>query len=283
MGGWGEVRLDRHVRSLNIVEPLTLWYNVRQEVRGNPGGSGPGDLPFASCVLEERMSGLDPLVQSPLFASLSADERAGLEKRFVQRRYQEDEYLFFEGDAARWLILVVEGRVKMIKHSESGRETILATFGPGQIVGEVGVLIGDTYPASAQALEPTVTLNLPRDEYVALVQQHPDLAWALIVELGRRLQSAHEMIRSLAVEKVERRVARVLLRLASVAGERLEDGAVRITLPLSRQEIADMAGTVLETAIRTMSKFQKQGLIETREGRILLLQPHRLVTMAEEL
>jgi len=234
-------------------------------------------------VLEERMSGLDPLVQSPLFASLSADERAGLEKRFVQRRYQEDEYLFFEGDAARWLILVVEGRVKMIKHSESGRETILATFGPGQIVGEVGVLIGDTYPASAQALEPTVTLNLPRDEYVALVQQHPDLAWALIVELGRRLQSAHEMIRSLAVEKVERRVARVLLRLASVAGERLEDGAVRITLPLSRQEIADMAGTVLETAIRTMSKFQKQGLIETREGRILLLQPHRLVTMAEEL
>ena len=78
-------------------------------------------------------------------------------------------------------------------------------------------------------------------------------------------------------------MARVLLRLASAAGERLEGGAVRITLPLSRQDIADMAGTVIETAIRTMSKFQKQGLIETREGRIVLLKPHRLVAIADEL
>jgi CRP/FNR family transcriptional regulator len=58
---------------------------------------------------------------------------------------------------------------------------------------------------------------------------------------------------------------------------------VRITVPLSRQDVADMAGTVVETAIRTMSKFQKQGLIETREGHIVLLDPHRLVAIAEEL
>jgi CRP-like cAMP-binding protein len=170
----------------------------------------------------------------------------------------------------------------MIKHSESGRETILATFGPGQVVGEVGVLVGDSYPATAQTLEPTVTLSLRRAEYVDMIREHPDLAWALIAELGRRLQRAHETIRSLAVEKADRRVARVLLRMASAAGERLEDGAVRITVELGRQDIADMAGTVLETAIRTMSKFQKQGLIETQEGRIVLLRPHRLVAIAEE-
>jgi CRP-like cAMP-binding protein len=97
------------------------------------------------------------------------------------------------------------------------------------------------------------------------------------------LQRAHETIRSLAVEKVERRVARVLLRMASASGERLEGGAVRITVPLSRQDIADMAGTVIETAIRTMSKFHKQGFVETREGRIILLHPHQLVVIAEEL
>jgi len=116
-----------------------------------------------------------------------------------------------------------------------------------------------------------------------LVQEHPDLAWALIEELGRRLQQAHEKIRSLAVEKVERRVARLLLRMANTTGERLPGGAVRITVPLSRQDIADMAGTVVETAIRTMSKFQKQGWIETREGHIVLLRPHELVAIAEEL
>ena len=209
------------------------------------------------------MNASDLLAKSSLFAALSAAERGQIEHRLAQKTYNRDEYLFFEGDPAEWLVYVVEGRVKMIKHSESGRETILASFGSGQIVGEVGVLVGDTYPATAQALEPTVTLNLRRAEYVDLVREHPDLAWALIAELGRRLQRAHETIRSLAVEKVERRVARVLLRMASASGERLEGGAVRITVPLSRQDIADMAGTVLETAIRTLSKFQKQGFLET--------------------
>jgi CRP-like cAMP-binding protein len=233
------------------------------------------------------MKRCDLLAGSALFAPLSDAERAGVEKELVQRQYQKDEYLFFEGDAADWLVFVAQGRVKVIKHSEGGRETILSTFGPGQIVGEVGVLIGDLYPATAQALEPTVTLSLRKDIYVGLLRTHPELAWALISELGKRLQRAHETIRSMAVEKVERRVARVLLRMASTAGERLDDavtpGAVRINLPLSRQDIADMAGTVIETAIRTLSKFQRQGYIETKGGQIILLKPHQLVAIAEEL
>jgi CRP-like cAMP-binding protein len=232
------------------------------------------------------MNERDLLAQSALFGPLPSEERKLLATQLLRRHHAKDEYLFFEGEPADWLVFVAEGQVKMIKHSGSGRETILATFGPGQIVGEVGVLVGDDYPATAQALEPSVTLSLRRDGYVKLVRAHPDLAWALIAELGRRLQRAHEMIRSMAVEKVERRVARVLLRLANTSGERLESGqpgAVRITIPLSRQDIADMAGTVIETAIRTMSKFQKLGYIETREGSIILLQPHQLVAIAEEL
>jgi len=178
------------------------------------------------------MKGHELLVQSPLFASLSDIDRARLEKQLLPRHYGKNDYLFFEGDPANWLVFVVKGRVKMIKHSESGRETILATFGAGQIVGEVAVLTGEVYPATAQALEPTFTLHLPRQAYTDLVRSDPELAWALITELGRRLEQAHETIRSMAVEKVERRVARVILRLANSTGERLEGGAVRITVPL---------------------------------------------------
>jgi CRP-like cAMP-binding protein len=223
------------------------------------------------------------LGHSALFAGLTAEKLAALERQMVRQRHEKDDYLFFEGEPAEWLVFVAEGRVKMIKHSESGRETILATFGPGQVVGEVGVLAGEAYPATAQVLEPAVTLSLRREAYADLVRRHPDLAWALIEELGRRLQQAHEKIRSLAVEKVERRVARLLLRLANTTGERLDGGGVRITVPLTRQDIADMAGTVVETAIRTMSRFQKQGWIETQEGYIVLLEPHALVAVAEEL
>jgi len=229
------------------------------------------------------MEATDLLANSALLAALPEEERVVVARRFSPRRYGKDEYIFWEGEPAEWLVFVAEGQVKMIKHSEGGRETILATFGPGQIVGEVGVLVGEVYPATAQALERAVTLNLRRVDYIELVRRHPDLAWALIQELGRRLQGAHEAIRSLAVEKVERRVARAVLRMANSAGERLDDGTVRISVPLSRQDIADMAGTVIETAIRALSKFQKQGLVETREGYIVLLEPHRLVAIAEEL
>jgi CRP-like cAMP-binding protein len=248
------------------------------------------------------MNEADLLAHSALFFPLSDAERRGMGRQLLRRSHEKDDYLFLEGDPAEWLVFVVEGRVKMIKHSESGRETILSTFGSGQIVGEVGVLVGDVYPATAQALEPTVTLSLRRDQYVDLVRTHAELGWALIQELGQRLQRAQETIRSMAVEKVERRVARVLLRMAATTGERVEGAGppkavhddrsavqaepppvVRITIPLSRQDIADMAGTVVETAIRTMSRFQRQGLIETREGRIVLLKPHQLVAIAEEL
>jgi CRP-like cAMP-binding protein len=229
------------------------------------------------------MDEFDLLAHSPFFAPLSNQEQGQMARQMIRHRYDRDDYLFFEGDPAEWLVFVVEGRIKMIKHSDSGRETIVATFGPGQIVGEVGVLAGDVYPATAQALEPAVTLSLRRDTYAGLVRTHPDLAWALVIELGHRLQRAHDTIRSLAVERVDRRVARVLLRMASASGQRLEGGAVRITVSLSRQDIADMAGTVVETAIRTLSKFQKQGLIETTEGHIVLLQPHQLVALADEL
>jgi CRP/FNR family transcriptional regulator, nitrogen oxide reductase regulator len=223
------------------------------------------------------------LAHSPLFAPLDGEEQRALTSLAIRRKFDEGAYLFFEGDPAEWLIMVAEGRVKMIKHSESGRETILATFGPGQIVGEVGVLIGEAYPATAQALEATLTLSVPRARYAQIVRTNPDLAWALIAELGRRLLHAHETIRSMAVEKVDRRVARVLLRMASAAGERLEGGAVRLTVRLSRQDIADMAGTVVETAIRTLSRFQREGLVETSDGYLVLLRPHQLVAIAEEL
>ena len=117
------------------------------------------------------MSRTHLLAQSTLFLPLSEEEQAEVARQFSPHRYEKDDYLFWEGEPAEWLVLVTAGQVKMIKHSESGRETILATFGPGQIVGEVGVLVGETYPATAQALEPASTLNLRRDDYTELVRQ----------------------------------------------------------------------------------------------------------------
>jgi CRP-like cAMP-binding protein len=222
----------------------------------------------------------DFLNSSLLFSGLGPSQRRRLLSQMLEGDYCTGDFLFMEGEPADRLYLITSGRVKMIKHSAEGHETILAIFDAGQIVGEVGVLAGGTYPATAQAMAPTRTLSLARKAYVQLVQEHPSLVWSLIEELGRRLQGAHESIRSLAVEKVEQRIARVLLRMAAAAGEKQGD-TVLITVSLPRQDIADMAGTTVETAIRVMSKLRRLGLVAS-EGRLIrLLHAHQLVLLAD--
>jgi len=215
-----------------------------------------------------------------LFLGLSAEQQRRLVHEMVEGRYDAGTYVFMEGDPADRLYLVTSGRVKMVKHSPDGQETILSLFEGGQIIGEVGVLAGGTYPATAQAMELTTTLSLARQAYIQLLRQHPALAWSLVEELGRRLQAAHETVRSLAVERVERRIARLLLRLAAATGEKLGD-AVQLSTPLTRQEIADMTGTTVETAIRTMSKLRRLGLVDSEQGLIRILRAHRLVLFAD--
>ena len=199
----------------------------------------------------------------------------------VEKRFGKDDYIFFEGDPFSWLGVVLEGRVKMIKHSENGKDVVLDLIAPGEMLGELAAFNGEPYPATAQAMEPTVVASIHRDDYLRLLKQYPALALRVIEELGRRLREAQEMIKSMAVERVERRIARILLKLAATTGSSSEEGIV-IELSLTRQDIAEMVGTTVETAIRTMSKFRKKGLVQTKRGRVVILDPHQLVRIAEE-
>ena len=126
-------------------------------------------------------------------------------------------------------------------------------------------------------------LCLRRADYVDLLRHHPDLALRAMSEAGRRLRTAYDMMRSLAVERVERRIARVLLRLVGTTGIRDEHGIV-IDIPLSRRDLANMAGTTMETAIRVMSKLAREGIVDTEHrGQVVVLDPHELVRIDEEL
>jgi len=217
----------------------------------------------------------------PILSSLSQSDWEKIKHLFVEKRFGKDDYIFFEGDPFSWLGVVLEGRVKMIKHSENGKDVVLDLIAPGEMLGELAAFNGEPYPATAQAMEPTVVASIHRDDYLRLLKQYPALALRVIEELGRRLREAQEMIKSMAVERVERRIARILLKLAAATGSSSEGGIV-IELPLTRQDIAEMVGTTVETAIRTMSKFRKKGLVQTKRGRVVILDPHQLVRIAEE-
>jgi CRP/FNR family transcriptional regulator len=147
--------------------------------------------------------------------------------------------------------------------------------------GEMAVLDGTPYDTTAQCLEDTAVVSIARRDFYDLIQRYPSLSMAVISELSRRLRSATDLVRSLAVDRVEQRIARVLLKLANATGRPTPEG-LTIDIPLTRQDVADMTGTTVESAIRVMSKLRRQGLITTHRGRVVLTNVAELRVVAEK-
>jgi len=226
------------------------------------------------------MDRLEILKKALFFSSLSEVSLREVSRLFTEEKYKRDDYIFFEGDTPEWLHVVKEGRVKLLKHSDTGKEIILQIYTPGEMFGEVALFDRKPYAASAQAMEPSVILKLPRKDFLLFFGRHPFVATEMITELGRQLQEAQATIKSLAIDRVEQRIAHILLKLADKAGVS-EKGGIMINLPLTRQDLADMAGTTVETAIRVMSRFTKSKVIKPADGKIFLLQPQALKRIME--
>jgi CRP-like cAMP-binding protein len=212
------------------------------------------------------------LKRSLIFSGLSQaelDELAGLA---VERSLAEGEFVFWDGDAPEWLYLVAGGRIKVIKHSSLGKEFIVAFWGPGDMFGEVAVFENKPYPASAQASTETSVLAIRRADFVSFITAKPQVALRIINVLGQRLRVAQGRLRDLAGERVEQRLARMLLMLSAKLGD---------DLPFTRQEIADMAGTTTETAIRLMSRLKDGGIIRSVRGKIVIIDKARLELLSQ--
>jgi CRP-like cAMP-binding protein len=217
----------------------------------------------------------------PMFEFLEAEELDRLYTLSSTEKVSKGEYVFLECDQPRNLYTVVKGEVKLLKQTEDGRETIVEMAYPGEIFGEEAIFDGQPYPMTAQALDDAELLAISRTDFFTFLRDNPDLALEIITELGTRLREAQNTIRALAMERVEWRIARVLLMLSRKAGIVEADG-VSIDLPLTRQDIADMAATTVETTIRVLSDFKKMGLVETEKGKIILRDKKHLEEMVSE-
>jgi CRP/FNR family transcriptional regulator len=201
-----------------------------------------------------------------MFRRLSADDRQRLADVASVRAYEKGAFLFREGDASDQLYTVVDGRVKIVKTTPRGSDVILEIFGAGDPVGAVAVYESRPYPASAVTLEPTTCVLVSRHSFFALLESHPTLVRGLLVGLTHRLVELTNRLAELSGGRVEGRLARFFLKLATDMGQTRPDGTF-IPLALSRQELADMIGTTIETSIRIMSRWGKQDVVRTeREG-----------------
>lgn len=212
------------------------------------------------------------LGQSLIFSSLNDNELADLAGLAIERAFKPGEFIFWEGDVSDRFYMVAEGRVKVIKHSTLGKEFIIAFFGPGEIFGEVAVFENKPYPATAQAVAETRVLGIKREAFLSFIADRPEVALRTINVLGGRLRDAQGRLRDIAGERVEQRLARTLLMLSSRIGP---------TLPFTKQEIADMAGTTTETAIRVMSRLKDGDVIRSVRGKTVILDEAKLRLLSE--
>jgi CRP-like cAMP-binding protein len=191
--------------------------------------------------------------------------------------------LFFrEGDPAESFYVVQTGSVKLTQLTPEGHQVVMRLIGAGEAFGGVAAFGGATYPVTAEAVTDVSVLEWPGPVMAGLMEKHPKLALNALRFVAGRLHDLQVQYRQLATEKVERRVARALLRLVEHAGRRTDAG-VLIDLPLSREDIAQMTGTTLYTVSRIISRFEADGIVEAGRQRMVIRNPHALMSVADDL
>jgi len=220
-----------------------------------------------------------PFASIPILSALRAEDREALAPLCRVRGFEKGETIFREGEAADRIHFVVLGRVKIVK-AAGGRDVILEILGPGEPVGAVAVFERRPFPASAVTLEGTSILSIPEREFFALLERRPEMMRLLLAGLTFRLMMVNKRLADMT-GPAEYRAARLFLTLGDRAGEP-RDGGVFIALALSRQELADLIGTTLETAIRLMSRWQKEGLVATEKTGFLIPSVAALRAVTEE-
>lgn len=224
----------------------------------------------------------DDLLKSiPIWRKLAPADRARLSEVARVVTYARGERLFGEGDPSDFFITIASGRVKVVKSSPAGKDIILEVFGPGDPLGAVATFEGRPFPASAIALEPTTCVTVPQRDFYTLLERHPSLVRGLLLGLTVRLVELTNRIVELTGGRVEPRFARLFLKLADESGQPGPEGLV-IPVPLSRQDLADLGGTTIETSIRIMSRWGKEGLVRTLRDGFVVLDRGALETLAME-
>ena len=214
-----------------------------------------------------------------LFKNLSDEELKELEHYLSTALFRKKEDIFTEGDAPEWFYIVLTGKVKVTKISHDGKEIILEIISPYDIFGGVAVLRNFPYPANAVAMEDSEILKISRKNLMRLVDRFPNLMFCIALQLGDRMKSSYDSLKNIALERVEARIAALLLKLGNKVGVETDAGLM-IDMRLTKQDVADMVGTTVETSIRTFSKFKKEGLVTDSDGKIIIKDREGLMSFS---
>jgi len=203
-----------------------------------------------------RKDVVDSLRAIPLFRRVSEGDLEELATHLIERRFPKNSTVVEEGLPGDYMYVIRQGRAKVTKASEDGREKIMNFLEAGAFFGDMALLGDETRSASVKTLEESVLLALSRRDFIDLLRQSPDLALAVIEELANRLRETNEQARSLSFQGVEERTRNLFQRIARP--ESAAEGRL-MTPSLTHQQIADMVGTSRETVTRAIKQLKESG------------------------
>lgn len=192
----------------------------------------------------------------------------------------KDVPVFEQAEHAHSFFILLDGYVRVFKTTAAGREVTIRYISPGELMGIAHALGRTTYPASAFAADDCVVLAWPGYLWSEFAAAIPNFGANTYKTVASRLQDVHSRVVEMSTELVEQRVARALLRLIEHMAKRTQEGLL-IDFPISRQDIAEMAGTTLHTVSRVLVAWEEKGLVKSRRERITIIEPHRLVMLVE--
>jgi CRP-like cAMP-binding protein len=218
------------------------------------------------------------VTRSRIFDGLTESERRTWLEQSLSREWKRGSAVARQGEPARAFSLVESGLLKLVQLTPDGREVIVRFVGPGEPFGGVVALEDARYPVTALAVEPTRLRSWDGASLTRLLDRFPQVRMNIMREMAAHMTDALTRVRELTTERVEQRLAHTLLRLMRQAGQSTPDG-VLIAHPLTRQELAELAGTTLYTVSRTLSRWQARGWLRSERRRLLVRAPKQLVAL----
>lgn len=212
----------------------------------------------------------DFLKYVPIFSELDENALDQIAIIGTRKNFKKDAVVLFEHESGSALFIIIEGKVKISRVSDDGKEVILTILSDCDFFGEMAILDGMTRSANVTAMEDSEVFIIQRTEFINLLKTHPEVSIALLQELTQRLRSADMKIKSLSLKDAEGKVATVILQLADDVGK-IKQGTVEIEKLPFQHDLANMAGTSRETISRTLHSFAKKGLVELDGSKLRIL------------
>jgi CRP-like cAMP-binding protein len=217
---------------------------------------------------------------SSIFQGLPEEELKLLEDKMIVQKYKKGQSIFVEGAYPSGIFFVKEGRIKKYKVSRDGREQIIYICNRGELLGYSALLSEEAYPDSAATLENAVVGFISREVFLKVLSLSPTLSLRLLKNLSHEFGVLVNTIASFAHRTVRERLALSLLILKDKFDDKDAQGNP-IGITLSREDLANIVGTAIETLVRILHSFKEEGLIETQGRKIRIINDIQLVKVAD--